>query len=205
MDDSAIEPGASLLPGTRLISHRLLSRLECADLRWQLAKSTSVPSRVLQNGVRMLDQRSRRTKKLEASLEVSALVKEKLESFLPTVRDGLQLQLRSCQTPQFYRYDEGDFFGPHRDNYGRAHSPAEVLARKAAVILFLNDGRHDAEFVNHDAFEGGLLRLYDVVPGYPSWTVVPEAGTIVSFPTDVLHEVTAVTRGSRLTAVTWYV
>jgi predicted 2-oxoglutarate/Fe(II)-dependent dioxygenase YbiX len=54
---------------------------------------------------------------------------------------------------------------------------------------------------------GGALRLYGLAdPGDPAvpFDIVPAAGTLVAFPSDVLHEVLPVTAGVRDAIVDWF-
>jgi PKHD-type hydroxylase len=65
------------------------------------------------------------------------------------------------------------------------------MNRKLSFVLFLNDVSE---------YEGGKLLLYNATE-----PLIPEAlkGTIVFFPSYVLHEVTPVTKGTRNTLVGW--
>jgi predicted 2-oxoglutarate/Fe(II)-dependent dioxygenase YbiX len=97
----------------------------------------------------------------------------------------------------FVRYPEGGFYRPHRD---RGNDPGwEGAARRAiALVVFLNTSRAVSPT---GEFDGGVLRLRlpdgDV-------DVTPEAGTLVAFSADVLHEVTEVRGGTRDTIVDWF-
>ena len=65
-------------------------------------------------------------------------------------------------------------------------------------MIFLNtsrDARPDGEF------DGGLLRIFE---RDGETDVVPQAGTLVAFPADLLHEVTEVRGGTRDTVVDWF-
>ena len=77
-----------------------------------------------------------------------------------------------------YNSTSGGFFRPHRDNTtkGTAH-------RKFAVSLNLNTGE----------YEGGCLRF----PEFGRQTYTAPAGGAIVFSCSLLHEATAVTKGSR--------
>ena len=64
----------------------------------------------------------------------------------------------------------------------------EAARRSVAVVLFLNGD-----------FEGGLLRLF----AGETIEIAPQAGLLVAFPADLLHEVTVVS-GTRDAVVDWF-
>jgi predicted 2-oxoglutarate/Fe(II)-dependent dioxygenase YbiX len=130
-----------------------------------------------------------------ASIEIDPQVIEEIERRLDAVRDAVArffgLALGEREGPGFLRYAEGGFYRPHRD---RAHVPSwpDAARRQVAVVTFLN-GSGD--------FEGGLLRLYGDAR---TVDVRPEAGLLVAFPADLLHEVTTVRGGTRDAIVDWF-
>jgi predicted 2-oxoglutarate/Fe(II)-dependent dioxygenase YbiX len=113
------------------------------------------------------------------------------------VAEALGLSLGEREGAGFLRYPAGGFYRAHRD---RGNDPQwEPAARRAAAIVaFLNTSRANGR---EGEFDGGLLRIH-----FPQGTidVVPEAGLLVAFPADVLHQVTEVRDGTRDTIVDWY-
>jgi PKHD-type hydroxylase len=87
-------------------------------------------------------------------------------------------------TPMFTRYDVGMLYAPHFDN-----PVMHGLRTDLSMTIFLSDGSDD--------FSGGHL----VVGGVAA--PEPRPGTAVIYPTSSIHEVTPVTRGSRLACVLW--
>jgi PKHD-type hydroxylase len=57
------------------------------------------------------------------------------------------------------------------------------------------------QLTNHEEYEGGELILYD--GGEEGVTMHKTQGTLVIFPSYVLHEVMPVTKGERNSLVTW--
>jgi len=83
-----------------------------------------------------------------------------------------------------YHAEEGGHYDWHTD-YGR------LFARKLSFSLQLSDPA---------AYEGGELQTH----GGNEITTAPKArGTLVAFPSYVLHRVTPVTRGTRKSIVAW--
>lgn len=82
---------------------------------------------------------------------------------------------------QVVRYHPGDFYQTHRDS--GPYNPDRYFS----VVFYLNDN-----------FEGGGTYFPDA--GY---TVVPEQGQAVIFPSDYLHRAEHVVEGIKYIAVTW--
>jgi predicted 2-oxoglutarate/Fe(II)-dependent dioxygenase YbiX len=98
------------------------------------------------------------------------------------------------------RYPPGAFYGRHRDA-ARFPDVHGLHRRAVSVVIFVNSGGGNpaAEFT------GGCLRLYELGEGAADDAVdiEPEAGTLVAFPSTLLHEVTAVDAGERYSLVAW--
>jgi len=94
--------------------------------------------------------------------------------------------------PMFNRYGEGMAFGPHVDGSVRIdpHS-GRKLRTDVSATLFLNaPGEYD----------GGELQVED---SYGLHSVKLAAGDMVVYPATSLHQVTPVTRGTRLASFFW--
>ncbi len=105
--------------------------------------------------------------------------------------------------PQFLVYRPGDFFRPHRD---RAVEPEDDVTkrRRISIVVFLNG---TGETILPETFDGGALTFYGLLDdprlravGYP---LRAETGLLVAFRSDILHEVTPVSRGERHSVVAW--
>lgn len=90
------------------------------------------------------------------------------------------------QKLQLTRYSEGDFFDWHLD-----FGAAEISARKLSVTVQLSDP---------DEYEGGDLEfmINQKVVSAPR-----EKGTIIVFPSFIMHRVTPITKGTRQSIVGW--
>lgn len=93
---------------------------------------------------------------------------------------------------QFTRYDAGrsEFYGPHVDcAYGIV---SQMTSRKLSMTVQLSDP---------DDYAGGELLLH---VGHKKPLKAPvERGSVIVFPSNILHEVTPVKAGRRYSLVTW--
>jgi PKHD-type hydroxylase len=95
-----------------------------------------------------------------------------------------QFKVEELETLQYTIYNEGCFYESHTDF-------VSAYSRKLSFVLQLSDPSD---------YEGGdLILKFDT----PFHTVQKNKGSIVIFPSYVLHEVTEVTKGNRITLVAW--
>jgi PKHD-type hydroxylase len=94
--------------------------------------------------------------------------------------------------PLFNRYDAGMVFGSHVDNAIRSHSTMPVRIRTdVSATLFIS---------GPDDYDGGELTVEDT---YGAHSVKLPAGDMVIYPGTSLHNVTPITRGSRIASFFW--
>lgn len=94
--------------------------------------------------------------------------------------------------PLFNRYEAGMGFGLHVDNAVRQSPDGAVRIRTdVSATLFLSAP---------EEYDGGELTVEDT---YGSHAVKLPAGDLVVYPADSRHEVTPVTRGSRVASFFW--
>jgi PKHD-type hydroxylase len=94
--------------------------------------------------------------------------------------------------PLFNRYDAGMTFGSHVDNAIRSHSTMPVRIRTdVSATLFISAP---------DDYDGGELTVEDT---YGEHSVKLPAGDMVIYPGTSLHNVTPITRGSRIASFFW--
>lgn len=91
----------------------------------------------------------------------------------------------------FSRYRPGQQYGLHVDNAGMYDPTGWPLRTDVSFTVFLSDP---------DTYEGGALLTHDL-GGERQFR--PPAGSVVLYPTGVLHRVTPVTAGVRLACVGW--
>ena len=94
--------------------------------------------------------------------------------------------------PMFNRYGAGMEFGLHVDGSVRLHPHhGSKLRTDVSATLFLADT---------DEYEGGELRIVDT---YGEHSAKLAAGDMLVYPATSLHQVSAVTRGTRLACFFW--
>jgi len=94
--------------------------------------------------------------------------------------------------PLFNRYDAGMTFGAHVDNAIRSHPVAPVRIRTdISATLFISAP---------EDYDGGELVVEDT---YGSHEVKLPAGDLIVYPATSLHNVTPITRGSRIASFFW--
>jgi PKHD-type hydroxylase len=94
--------------------------------------------------------------------------------------------------PLFNRYDAGMTFGAHVDNAIRTHPQQPVRIRTdVSATLFISAP---------EDYDGGELVVEDT---YGSHEVKLPAGDLIIYPATSLHNVTPITRGSRIASFFW--
>lgn len=173
-----------------------LSPVECLAIRKGMDAGEAELAEVLDAGIHAeMDVRAATV--IDPAPNLVREVEARLESCREVVMAGLGLPVAEREGAGFLRYPEGGFYRAHRD---RGDDPEwEGAARRAAaLVIFLNTSRAAS---SAGEFDGGVLRLFlrggDV-------DITPEAGLLVAFPADVLHEVTEVRGGTRDTVVDWF-
>jgi PKHD-type hydroxylase len=92
--------------------------------------------------------------------------------------------------PLFNRYDAGMTFGAHVDNAIRAGSGARIRTDVSSTLFISAPEEYD----------GGELVVQDT---YGEHTVKLPAGDMIVYPATSLHNVTPITRGSRIASFFW--
>ncbi len=93
--------------------------------------------------------------------------------------------------PRFNRYQGGGEYGMHVDGAAMSLGGGEWLRSDVSCTLFLSDP---------DSYDGGELIVND---SYGEHEVKLPAGDLVVYPSDSLHRVEPVTRGTRFAAFFW--
>lgn len=93
--------------------------------------------------------------------------------------------------PLLTRYTPGMRYGAHTDNAFIMLQPQGALRSDLSCTIFLNDPA---------SYEGGALTIQ---LGASRLSFKPDAGYAIVYPSDMLHEVEAVTAGERLVGITF--
>ena len=105
---------------------------------------------------------------------------------------GVDYWERALASFQFSIYEPGQYYGAHQD--GGLVNGDTPSKRKISVTLQLSDG---ADYVEGDF-------SFQHVSIHPPKEPLRKIGTILAFPSLVLHEVQPVARGTRYSLVGWY-
>jgi predicted 2-oxoglutarate/Fe(II)-dependent dioxygenase YbiX len=169
----------------------------CARLRDEVRAAPSSPATVRADARSYdVDRSTRSTDWAEIAPSSVEDIEQKLAAAMPDVARQYGVPLTGIQPLQFLVYRQGDFFQRHRDR-GDADAPEFSRSRRVAAVVFLND-----------EYRGGHLTLYGLFDqpkgddlGFP---LEAEEGLLVTFPSDVTHEVRPIEAGERYTVVTWF-
>lgn len=173
-----------------------LTPAECRRVRAAMDLGATEPAEILDAGVTSRPG-TRNAVLVEPAEDVIDLIESRLESCRDSVGASLALTLGDREGVGFVRYPSGGFYRPHRDRGDDVQWTA-ASRRAAALVIFLNSSREVSRAAGE--FDGGILRLLE-----PQLKIlIPEAGLLVAFPADVLHEVTEVRGGTRDTIVDWF-
>lgn len=93
--------------------------------------------------------------------------------------------------PLFNRYDAGMTFGSHVDNAIREHHSGIRIRTDISSTLFISEP---------EEYDGGELIVEDT---YGTHAVKLPAGDMIVYPGTSLHNVTPITRGSRIASFFW--
>ena len=95
-------------------------------------------------------------------------------------------------SPRFNRYEEGGEYGTHFDG--------AIMVIPGTSIMFRPDISATVFLTDPKDYEGGELEV-DYLDGKVSYKLTP--GQMVLYPSNTLHRVRPVTRGSRISAIFW--
>jgi SM-20-related protein len=141
--------------------------------------------------------------RVELAAEEASLVSSRLEAVRPALQRRFAEGTLAWEGPQFLLYRTGDFFVPHRD---RPVEPEDAVSRRrrVSIVIFLN-GTGGATLP--ETYDGGALTFYGLLDGPRLRTIGyplrAEAGLLIAFRSDILHEVTPVSRAERYSIVAW--
>lgn len=90
---------------------------------------------------------------------------------------------------EMLRYREGNFFKRHHDRISEEHGPF------VSAVVYLQ---------NQDEFDGGQTLFYKDHNTPATFTIPQRKGHVVLYPSNIYHEVTPITRGTRLTLVNFF-
>ena len=189
-----------LVPGKLPVLTDVLDAEICRRVCRKSAAAARSPARVADGRTTSSDGRYRRAKCIRLPPYERSLLRRRILTVLPRLARCFRVRLTTLQRVQVLSYRTGDFFMRHRDNSKRPDTRPSIRRRRVSLVLFMNHG--DASGRRRD-YSGGRLNLYNVKKTGGGVCVSGEPGMLVAFPSTMLHEVTRVRSGERLTVVGW--
>ncbi len=183
-----------------------LERAECESLKALMRAGSRERAKVYESESGYAVNEARRsTMRVNVPDATASSIRERLLGKCEDFSRRFGVEVEDCQEPTFLVYKPGDFFEPHRD-YTRAESaPDSIKRRRVSAVVFLGD---EGAGVEAGDYEGGSLAFHGLLKdprcrhiGIP---VKGRAGLLVAFRSDVYHQVSPVTKGERLTIVSWF-
>ena len=110
------------------------------------------------------------------------IIYDKLANYYMLYTAKTNISINFLEHYEIKKYEEGDFFENHRDNYFALDSKQD---RKVNLICQLSD---------EHSYNGGEFKL-------GSFTFTKKQGSILLFPATYMHEVTKVTSGTRYSLI----
>lgn len=201
-------PTATILSHLGLFVRRgFLGAELCQLIRSEMVSVDKAPARVWsQSGPSgALDEAVRRTGVATVSASTVAMVDDRLKATTSALESHFRVELAGWQRPQFYIYDEGDFFRAHLDRNEDPVAPEWIRSRRVSVSILLNDERGG---LDGQGYRGGAL-VFHGQRGDRGGTgfEIPlegEEGMFIAFPSNWYHEVRPITSGRRYSIVTWF-
>lgn len=185
-----------------VIRERFLDERERHQILQAISTSPGEPAEIVTgDGALAADERARRAWDVALADELADTLIDRIESLRPMFEQAFGVRLGPCDGVAALRYPAGGFYGPHRDA-ADTPDPLGLHLRRVSIVVFVNDRSDSME-----CFGGGALRFHDLDTGVDgpgtSLDMEPQAGTLVAFRSEILHEVLPVSWGSRCSVVTW--
>ena len=167
----------------------ILTREEVQKVRAEVARAPFVP------GADSAGARAKRVKnneQMSRDAAESKVILGHIVNALLRSRDFHRAALpRHVRLPLISRYRQGMSYGKHVDNALMGPRTSARERSDVAVTLFISDVHE---------YDGGELVIHSP---FGLQEVKLPSGSAVIYPSSTLHEVSEVTRGERLAAVTW--
>jgi len=179
----------------------------CSQLRAAIDTAPTLAAEIEDKGAEAVNEKQRKTSMANVDNETHDLVVDRLSALSGALGEHFDLSLERCQRPQFLVYGEGDFFGAHKDGSDDEDAAQFRKERRISAVTFLNEQSADART---DAYGGGNLTFYGLLNEDPKgegvgFPLTGQQGTLVAFPSRMVHGVSPVTHGKRFTITTWFV
>lgn len=186
-----------------------LDRAECAEIYAQSRIAMKTRGRALSRNGPVLDS-AYETNHVQLPAEIIVLVRQRLSALRAELEQHYQINLRDfVRDPLGLAYPRGGVFQPHIDWApilpSDSHEDASAIREPTMqLVLFLNS---QVDSLSPGTYAGGELVLYPdyLWGGSTVLRVRGRAGSVLAFPSFMLHGVDAVTAGERHVVISmWY-
>lgn len=178
----------------------------CADLRNEARHVPTTQAPVyIEGSSELVHETIRRTTSFHPDDDWFTSIHNRLLQQKPFLEEYFGMRLTDFERPQFLHYREGDFFVRHQDGNTSQLEFDHLKIRRVSIVVFLNSYSEEA---TPGGFMGGELNFFG--EDRPSGTepllfsLKGEAGLLVAFTAETLHEVRPVVRGERFTIISWF-
>lgn len=123
---------------------------------------------------------------------------------------GWKYDIKGAESIQVAKYEEGSFYNFHKDgksdNFGAYNTPDNKIkhgnVRKLSISIILNDDYEGGgfQFVGQNSDDQGSEVAANIYT--PDFS---KAGSVMVFPSFMMHRVESVTKGTRYSLVAWFV
>src|SRR5439155_20023994 len=130
----------------------------------------------------LIDRTRRSVEIARVSQHLKTALRVRLEQVKPTLEEHFAVPLAKYESPQFLRYQAGDFYCRHSDGTSDPEAPDYIKQRIVSVVIFLNTT--SAEPCS-SSYGGGELTFYGLIrdPGFERCGLPLDAkpGMLVAF------------------------
>jgi len=187
-----------------MIHRHFLSSRRCAEISLEMQRGRVGRAKVITaDGNFEVREEIRQADRIDLSSSTLEYLRLRLRNLTPFLSWRFQSALTGVERPFAVTYGPGDFFVNHRDRFD--DGPAAFQRRLLAAVVFLNEWTRQR--VTTSGFSGGVIKLYPRANQTSFGRCLPicaETGMLAVFRADVLHEVSAVTRGHRHSVVAFF-
>jgi predicted 2-oxoglutarate/Fe(II)-dependent dioxygenase YbiX len=142
-----------------LVRRHFLGLEYCRRLIAEMSEAPSERGRLVKEGVDdILDEETRRVSSARVCKATRTDVKQRFLEIVPELETHFGTPLAGCETPGFLVYDEGAFFGRHRDT--GPDDPPDIRNRVVSAIVFLNQQCSER---SDTGYGGGTLRFHGLL------------------------------------------
>lgn len=184
-----------------------LDRATCEMVKAEMRASVHERAKVYDRDWNNVEDAAyRSTLQVRIDGHVNSLVRGRLLDARAALGRRFGFELNDCQGPAYLIYKPGDFFELHKDDTHEPEAPNFIRTRRVSAVIFLSD--EDAGGATGE-YAGGSLAFYGLLKdprcAHVGLPLKGKAGLLVAFRSDVIHQVSTVTRGERFTVVSWFV